>query len=374
LAAALRSLTGVRRVVAGFDLSEFHFDNKEVSHGARLWGNFIGLMLTHAWLEQRNREIRELRDGTRAVVATAEDYAAVYEIFKATSRRSVVNLSDTHQSIVQAVYDLGQTSKFAEDGFSTRAVAEEAGVSKGTVSKNRTFLTKSAGLLYDTEDGRLAISKDAEPSWWTVGDVMAGFPRVADVYAADGKPDPDGPPSGGPSGSKGDTSPENSGNEGNTETVGKKPDTYAAEPVSEGGNDKETPETLFPNGSDPTGPKVVNINNGESYDVYIGWQVPPWRSPTGEYIRYSKWRNPFNKAFRDGWMTQEEACEKYLVHVLTSPKLTAALPEIRGKILGCHCAPEGGLTKDDPLHCHGQVLLRLATSDEDNLLDDEEEL
>jgi len=238
--AALRSLTGVRRVVVGFDLSEFHFDNKEVSHGARLWGNFIGLMLTHAWLEQRNREIRELRDGTRAVVATAEDYAAVYEIFKATSRRSVVNLSDTHQSIVQAVYDLAQTSQFPDDGFSTRAVAEEAGVSKGTVSKNRTFLTKSAGLLYDTEDGRLAISKDAEPSWWTVGDVMAGFPRVADVYAADGKPDPDGPPSEGPSGSKGDTSRENSGNEGNTETVGKKPDTYAAEPVSERGNGKET--------------------------------------------------------------------------------------------------------------------------------------
>ena len=224
----------------GFDLSEFHFDNKEVSHGARLWGNFIGLMLTHAWLEQRNREIRELRDGTRAVVATAEDYAAVYEIFKATSRRSVVNLSDTHQSIVQAVYDLAQTSQFPDDGFSTRAVAEEAAVSKGTVSKNRTFLTKSAGLLYDTEDGRLAISKDAEPSWWTVGDVMAGFPRVADVYAADGKPDPDGPPSEGPSGSKGDTSRENSGNEGNRETVGKKPDTYAAEPVSERGNGKET--------------------------------------------------------------------------------------------------------------------------------------
>ena len=42
MAAALRSLTGVRRVVVGFDLSEFHFDNKEVSHGARLWGNFIG--------------------------------------------------------------------------------------------------------------------------------------------------------------------------------------------------------------------------------------------------------------------------------------------------------------------------------------------
>ena len=69
---------------------------------------------------------------------------------------------------------------------------------------------------------------------------MAGFPRVADVYAADGKPDPDGPPSGGPAGSKGDTSPGNSGNEENTETVGKKPDTYAAEPVSEGGNGQET--------------------------------------------------------------------------------------------------------------------------------------
>jgi len=241
--AALRSLTGVQRVVAGFDLSEFHFDNNEVSHGARLWGNFIGLMLTHAWLEQCNREIRELRGGTRAVVATAEDYEAVYEIFKATSRRSVVNLSDTHQKTVQAVYDLSQVAQFPEDGFSTRAVADKAGVSKGTVSKNRTFLITSAGLLYETDDRKLAISKDAEPSWWETGDVIAGFPRVADVYAADGKPGPDRPPTGGTSGPRGDTPPENAGN---AETVGQKPHTYAAQPVSEGRNGKETRFPPFP--------------------------------------------------------------------------------------------------------------------------------
>jgi len=450
--AALRSLTGVRRVVAGFDLSEFHFDNKEVSHGARLWGNFIGLMLTHAWLEQRNREIRELRDGTRAVVATAEDYAAVYEIFKATSRRSVVNLSGTHQSIVQAVYDLAQESQFPDDGFSTRAVAEEAGVSKGTVSKNRTFLTKSAGLLYDTEDGRLAISKDAEPSWWTVGDVMAGFPRVADVYAADGKPDPDGPPSGGPSGSKGDTSPGNSGNEGNTETVGKKPDTYAAEPVSEGGNGKETrfppppdeqdehvhglftdemntqsgvgkqngnhkrgsvhvstgfadsgDEQMPVKSEDPlswelepgesatlkelkarrTGvldaePRVVSYESSEPYDVYVG------RGKRGTKLQQSKWHNPFKMDTkdkkRDG--TREEVIGKfkrYLEGLVTNYEgkvfdgrhLIEQLPELVGKTLCCHCAPE---------RCHAGVLLSLAEQTaalapgEEAFLDDEEEL
>ena len=40
----------------------------EVSYGARLWRNLLSLMIAHAWLEQHNREIRELANGERAVV------------------------------------------------------------------------------------------------------------------------------------------------------------------------------------------------------------------------------------------------------------------------------------------------------------------
>jgi hypothetical protein len=40
----------------------------------------------------------------------------------------------------------------------------------------------------------------------------------------------------------------------------------------------------------------------------------------------------------------------YEVHIRRSPKLIAALPELAGKKLGCHCKP---------LACHGDVLIKL---------------
>jgi hypothetical protein len=225
--AALGSLTGVRRVVIDFaDRDEFRLSNEDVSHGARLWQNVLGLMCTHAWLEQRNREIRELADGTSAVVATAEDYKAAYEIFKAACKRSVVNLSDTHRQIVEAVYELRNEATFDKDGFSTKQVADKAGVAKSTVSKNRAYLVMSVGLLYETEDKRLNISKDAEPSWWAAGDAMMGFPSPETVKAWEGY------------------TPSEPEKQGNGETVGQKPHTYAAEPVSQAGKPQETQETV----------------------------------------------------------------------------------------------------------------------------------
>ena len=227
--AALRSLTEVRKTVIGLAAHpEFKLSNEEISHGARLWQNLLGLMCAHAWLEQRNREVRNLVDGNRAVVATAADYEAAYGIFKATSRRSVVNLSDTHRKIVQAVYDLSLTTRFPSGGFSATKIADEAGVSKGTVTKNRAYLTMSVGLLYETEDKKLAISEDADPSWWTEGNPMKGFPTPSEVYEWEGDPLPPNP-----------------GNSGNTETVGGSSDTYRGNPVSTAGNAEETAETQF---------------------------------------------------------------------------------------------------------------------------------
>jgi hypothetical protein len=77
-----------------------------VPHGARLWTNMLALMATHAWLEQRNREMIELPGGGQAVVASAEDYEAAYQIFEATCERSVLNLSKTHKKILDAMYRL----------------------------------------------------------------------------------------------------------------------------------------------------------------------------------------------------------------------------------------------------------------------------
>ena len=179
--AALRSLTAVRRVVLDLDRKEFCFDSDAVSHGARLWGNLLGLMLAHAWLELRNRKMVELTGGGRAIVATPEDYEAAYEIFKATCERSIVNLSDTHRKILDAVYELNQESNF-RDGLSLRKISERAGVHHSTVAEHKTYLTKSAKLLREVEGGGLNLVADAEPSWWQKDDLLVGFPRPEQVW------------------------------------------------------------------------------------------------------------------------------------------------------------------------------------------------
>jgi hypothetical protein len=179
--AALMSLTAIRRVVFDLDREEFCFDSDQVSHGARLWANLLGLMLTHAWLEQRNREIVELSSGERAVVATPDDYRAAYNVFKATCERSVVNLSDTHRKILTAVYELEAQYNLA-GGFSQRKIAARADVSVSTVSEHKTYLTKSVKLLREADKG-LALVADAEPSWWEKEDLLLGFPRPEQVRA-----------------------------------------------------------------------------------------------------------------------------------------------------------------------------------------------
>lgn len=86
--------------------------------------------------------------------------------------------------------------------------------------------------------------------------------------------------------------------------------------------------------------RVVNIRL-HAYDVLID--------------RSTKWGNPFTH--RDGTRgvhrvaTRAQAVASYLDWIKTQPVLLAALPELQGKILGCHCKP---------LACHGDVLAALA--------------
>ena len=79
--------------------------------------------------------------------------------------------------------------------------------------------------------------------------------------------------------------------------------------------------------------RVVHCKR-EPFDVYIG--------------RPSKWGNPFVMG-KDG--RRDQVIEKYEAWLKTQPGLLAALPELRGKVLGCWCAPNA---------CHGDVLLRLS--------------
>lgn len=82
--------------------------------------------------------------------------------------------------------------------------------------------------------------------------------------------------------------------------------------------------------------KVVHCKR-ESYDVYIG--------------RPSKWGNPFTIG-PDG--DRDAVIAKYTLWIGTQPDLITALPELRGKTLGCWCAPKA---------CHGDVLLALTEND-----------
>lgn len=71
----------------------------------------------------------------------------------------------------------------------------------------------------------------------------------------------------------------------------------------------------------------------DSYDVYIG--------------RGSKWGNPYIIG-RDG--RRGDVIDEYRCHLLRSPELIIALPELYQKVLGCFCKP---------LPCHGDILAEL---------------
>jgi hypothetical protein len=72
----------------------------------------------------------------------------------------------------------------------------------------------------------------------------------------------------------------------------------------------------------------------EKYDVYVG--------------RPSFFGNPFMIG-RDG--NRAEVIEKYAIWLVSQPGVLARIKELRGKRLGCWCAPEA---------CHGDILSRLA--------------
>ena len=84
--------------------------------------------------------------------------------------------------------------------------------------------------------------------------------------------------------------------------------------------------------------RVVNIKR-EPCDVYIG---RPGHGQAGP------WGNPFQIG-RDG--DRATVIGKYAAWIQTQPQLLARLPDLRGRRLGCFCAPQA---------CHGDVLARLA--------------
>ena len=80
--------------------------------------------------------------------------------------------------------------------------------------------------------------------------------------------------------------------------------------------------------------RIVHCKQAE-FDVYIG--------------RPSKWGNPYSLG-KDGDRT--EVIEKYKEHLRSRPDLIEnARSELKGKTLGCWCAPQ---------LCHGDILAFIA--------------
>lgn len=91
-------------------------------------------------------------------------------------------------------------------------------------------------------------------------------------------------------------------------------------------------------------PFVVHCKKSK-YDVYIG--------------RPSKFGNPFSHL--DGTMalykvsSRDEAVSKFEEWIRSKPELMkAAKKELRGKILGCWCAPQS---------CHGDILYKIVNEE-----------
>ena len=89
--------------------------------------------------------------------------------------------------------------------------------------------------------------------------------------------------------------------------------------------------------------KCKTVHGKRNFDVYIG-RRSHWHP---DIYPQSKWANPFVEG-KDG--TREEVIAKYEQWILAKPELLKDLPELRGKVLGCHCKPRA---------CHGDVLVKL---------------
>jgi hypothetical protein len=94
---------------------------------------------------------------------------------------------------------------------------------------------------------------------------------------------------------------------------------------------------------------VVNLKGhrddpGFADVVYVGRAM--YRG--GWHLPASSLANPFRPG-PDG--SREEAVAKYRAYLLGRPELLALLPELRGRRLGCWCAP---------LPCHAAVIAELA--------------
>lgn len=98
--------------------------------------------------------------------------------------------------------------------------------------------------------------------------------------------------------------------------------------------------------------RVVHVKK-DRYDTWVA--------------RGSKWGNPYRIGdahpgeATGNPMSRRDVLELYREWILGGEgrHLLRELGELEGRVLGCFCADHGGLEAEDPVRCHGQILLKL---------------
>lgn len=89
---------------------------------------------------------------------------------------------------------------------------------------------------------------------------------------------------------------------------------------------------------------VVNVRYSD-YDIYIGRGIDPKTK-----IQSGFWGNPYIIG-PDG--DRDTVIAKYRQYIMSHPDMMAEIPTLKGKRLGCWCAPH---------QCHGDILAGLANA------------
>lgn len=101
--------------------------------------------------------------------------------------------------------------------------------------------------------------------------------------------------------------------------------------------------------------RVVHIKK-DPYNLYIG--------RAGNRTT-SKWGNPYRigdpHPDTGEPITRDDSLTLFKHYILRGAgrRLLRDIGELDNQILGCFCAPKGGVGIHDPLVCHGQILLEL---------------
>lgn len=92
----------------------------------------------------------------------------------------------------------------------------------------------------------------------------------------------------------------------------------------------------------------MNINRWRSRPYR---RIVAWAKKAGLFVRVDR-PSPLGNDFKigpDG--NRDQVCDKFAAHLAARPDLREQARALRGRVLGCHCAP---------LRCHGDTLAAIA--------------